>query len=130
MAENMMMKVPENFDMEVLEKKLVEVYSMKGFAVNSMNMTESLRVVFDKNCGGINMLFGLGKGITVNIMRQNDMLMVNYSEGDWIGKGIGLGVGWILCFIPFITAIVGSIEQLGLPKEINNDIMMILASMK
>ena len=30
MAENMMMKVPENFNMEVLEKKLVEVYSMKG----------------------------------------------------------------------------------------------------
>lgn len=50
---------------------------------------------------------GLGKGITASCSLQNNTLVVNYLEGDWIGKIIGLAVGWILCFIPFITAIIG-----------------------
>ena len=75
-----------------------------------------------KNCGGINLLMGLGKGITASCSLQNNTLVVNYLEGDWIGKIIGLAVGWILCFIPFITAIIGCIQQVGLPNEINMEI--------
>ena len=63
--------------------------------------------VSKKNCDGINLLMGLGKGITASCSLQNNTLVVNYLEGDWIGKIIGLAVGWILCFIPFITAIIG-----------------------
>lgn len=52
------------------------------------------------------MLLGLGQGITVNISLNQNLLSVNYADGDWIGKIIGLAVGWILCFVPFITAVI------------------------
>ncbi len=126
MANTFMTNVPANLNMAYLGQRLQEIYRAKGYNVSMVTGETNLRIQFDKNCGGINMLLGLGKGITANCYLQNGSLIVNYSDGDWTGKIIGLAIGWILCLIPFITAIIGCVQQSGLPNEISNDIMAIV----
>ncbi len=130
MANTLMIDVPVNFDVNYLGNQLRERYQSKGFTVSMVSGNNNLRIQFEKNCGGINMLMGLGKGITANCFLQNNSLIVNYGEGDWVGKIVGLAVGWILCFVPFITALIGCVQQSGLPKEINEDIMEIVNSIQ
>lgn len=123
MANTFMTNVPDTFTLEYLGQELTKSFQQKGYIVTTaLSGTDNLRVRLEKNCGGINLLMGLGKGITASCSLQNNTLVVNYLEGDWIGKIIGLAVGWILCFIPFITAIIGCIQQVGLPNEINMEI--------
>lgn len=122
MANTFMINVPENFDMEDFGQNLRDRYRAKGFTVSMMSSRKSLTIQFEKNCGGINMILGLGMGITASCFLQEKGLVVNYSDGDWTGKIVGLAIGWVLCFIPFITAIIGCIQQSGLPKQINSDI--------
>ena len=74
------------------------------------------------------MVFALGD-IVPNFSRMNNTVSVNFSDGDWTGKIIGFVVGWFLCFIPCITAAIGTARQLSLPKSIGNDATMIAASM-
>ncbi len=126
MANTFMTNVPKDFDMRYLGQRLQEIYQAKGFNVSMVTGETNLRIQFEKNCGGVNMLLGLGRGITANCILQNGSLIVNYSDGDWTGKVIGLAIGWVLCLIPFITAIVGCVQQSSLPKEVNNDILSIV----
>ena len=62
-------------------------------------------------------------------MVADGVLTINFSDGDWTGKIIGLCVGWFICFVPFITAIIGCVKQSQLPKKIGNDAMMIASQM-
>lgn len=129
MASNLMVNVPQNFSMDVFAQKLADTYRAKGFNVSVANMNGSSIISFEKGVGGINMILGMGEGIKATCALMGNTLTINYSDGDWTGKIIGLVVGWILCFIPFITAIVGSVKQSSLPKNINNDATMIISSM-
>ena len=128
MSNQLMMNVPENFDLNAMGVKLCDLYRTKGFQVSQMNMNNSVRIKFEKGVGGINMLLGMDKGITATCMLQGNNLVVTYSDAAWTGKIIGLAVGWFLCLVPFITAIIGALGQNSLPKEINDDIMIIANS--
>ena len=126
MANTFMTNVPANLNMAYLGQRLQEIYRAKGYNVSMVTGETNLRIQFDKNCGGINMLLGLGKGITANRCREKGSLMVNDSDGNWTGKIIGLAIGWVLCWIPFITAISGCVQRNGRPNEISNDIRAIV----
>lgn len=128
MADTLMINVSENFSLEDLGQELLSRYTAKGFQVNVANRPNELTVQFDKGCGGINNILGMGKGITANCTLQGNTLIVNYTNAEWTGKIIGLAIGWVLCMIPFITALIGCIGQLSLSKEINTDITMIANS--
>ncbi len=131
--ENFQVNVSEGFDVERFAEEISQQYQAKGFQVRTLKMKNSVKIVFDKNSGGINNLLGLGQGITAtcNLMgKDKDMLSVSFSDGDWTGKIVGLAVGWFLCMIPFITAIVGVFRQCALPKDISNDMQMILGGME
>lgn len=126
------MNIGEKFDLEKLAEELTEQYQGKGFQVRTIKMKNSVKIVLSKNCGGINMLLGLGLGISVTctIMgKEKDMLSIAFSEGDWTGKIIGLCIGWCVCLIPFITSLVGVFKQLSFSKDITNDVQMIVGSM-
>lgn len=130
MADTLILNVTDGFDLNTLAEKLRDSFQGQGFNATLAVLSEkSARLILDKKCGGINMLLGLGLGITVNLSLNGDMLYVNYTDGDWMGKIIGVAVGWILCWIPFITAIIGGIRQLGFSKSISTEITMILAGM-
>ena len=129
MADNVMFNVTPTFDMEVFANKLAETYKAKGYTVNVANMNGICSITFEKDIGGINMLLGMDEGIRANVTRIDNSVNISFSDGAWIGKLIGLGVGWFLCFIPFVTAIFGVTKQLSLPKQIGNDATMIAASL-
>ena len=132
MAENFMINVEESFNMDAFTQQIAEQYRMKGFNVNVLKQKNGAKIVFDKKCGGINMLLGLGQGITANCSlrgKENDTLYVNFSDGDWTGKIVGFIVGWFLCFIPIVTAAFGAFKQMGLPKEISNEMQMMINEM-
>ena len=131
MANNLMLSVSEDFNIEAFADTLAEQYQSKGFQVRVTKMKNGARIIFDKNCGGINMILGMGQGITANCTLQannkgENLLSVNFSDSEWTGKIIGAVVGWFICFLPVITAIIGTLKQISLPKDIGNDIEMIV----
>lgn len=126
MADSLMVNVPENFNLDAMCQQLAEMYRAKGFTVNVANLNNSTIIEFDKGVGGINMILGLDLGIKATCTVNNGTLMINYSNAAWTGKIIGLCVGWLVCLVPFITAIVGAVKQSKFPKEISNDITMLI----
>lgn len=129
MAQSTMVNVGPNFDMNMFAQRLAETYQAKGFTVQVADLGNCVSIVFDKGTGGINMLLGLGLGITANCTVNNETMIINYTDGDWTGKVIGIVVGWLLCFVPFICAIIGSVRQTSLPKNIGNDALMIASNL-
>lgn len=129
MAENVMFNVKGTFDMEAFTNKLADTYKAKGYTVNILNMNGVCSITFEKATGGINTLLGMGEGIKANITRTNDTVSINFSDAEWMGKIIGFAIGWFLCLIPLITAAIGTMRQLSLPKGIANDATMIAASL-
>lgn len=125
MADTVFINVTPDFNMHAFVNQLAEKYRMEGFTVTVADFNNSVILTFDKNTGGINMLLGLGQGIKATCMLSNGVLSINFSDGDWTGKIIGLAVGWFICLIPFVTAIVGCVKQSQLPKNIGNDAMVI-----
>ena len=126
MADSLMLNVPQDFNLDELTQQLSDMYRAKGFTVNVANLNNSVIMDFDKGVGGINMLLGLDLGIKATFSINNGNLIVNYSNAAWTGKIIGLCVGWFICLVPFVTAIVGAIKQSKFPKDINNDITMLI----
>lgn len=130
MANNFMVNISEGFDLEGMASTVAQAYQAKGFNVRTLKMKNGVKITVEKGVGGINMLLGLGQGISATCMlqgKEKDMLSVNFSDGDWTGKIIGLVAGWFLCMVPFVTAIIGSIKQMSLPKDLANEIQMIVS---
>ena len=133
MANNFTANIAEGFDLAAFAEEIKEQYQAKGFQVRSIKTKTSIKLVFDKNCGGINNLLGLGQGISATCAMQGkekDILSVNFTNGDWTGKIVGLATGWFLCLVPFITAIVGIVRQSSLAGEIENDMLAIIGEME
>ena len=124
-----MFPITPNFNMQELTKQITQIYQAKGFSVIAIPIGTGVSITFSKNDSGIQKFIGLSLGIKANIMLQNEHIIVNFSDAEWTGKIIGFAIGWILCFIPFIIAIVGSIQQSDLPKSIGTDIQMLVSSM-
>lgn len=128
MANNFMVNVSENFDIEAMANEVAERYQAQGFQVRILKMKNGVKIIFDKKTGGINMLLGMGLGISATCMlsgKEHDTLNVTFSDGDWTGKIVGCIAGCFLCLIPLITAIIGIFKQISLPNQISNDIQMI-----
>lgn len=128
MADSVMFNVPENFNMNFFAQQLADKYRAEGYTVNVANLNGSVMMTIEKKTGGINMLLGMGEGIKATCTMMNGTLNIAFSDAEWTGKIIGFAVGWLLCWIPFITAIVGTVRQTQLPKKIGTDAAMIAAS--
>ena len=128
MANNFMVNISESFDINEMANQIVEMYQSKGFNVRALKMKNGVKITVEKGVGGINTLLGLGQGITATCTiygKDKDTLSVNFSDGDWMGKIVGLVAGWFLCFVPAITAVIGILRQTGLQKDFANDIQMV-----
>lgn len=127
MANNFMVNVSKNFDLDSMTTKITEMYQAKGFSVRTFKMKNGIKITVEKGVGGINMLLGMGQGITATCMlsgKEKDTLSVNLSNGDWMGKIIAIVAGFFLCFVPIVTGVVGIVRQTNLQKDIENDLQM------
>ena len=129
MADNtMMLNVQEGFDLKKLTEQLAEMYKAKGFNINTTSFDKNEIIIFDKGVGGINMLLGMDLGIKATFTMQNEKtLLVTFSDAAWTGKIIGLCVGWFICLVPFCTAVYGAVKQSQFPKDLRNDITMLIS---
>lgn len=125
MADSVFFNVAPDFNLQMFAGQLAEKYRMEGFTVSVAEFNNTVVLTFDKSTGGINMLLGLGLGIKATCTVVNGVLTIAFSDAEWTGKIIGLCVGWFICFVPFITAIIGCVKQSQLPKNIGNDAMVI-----
>ena len=125
MSDVTMFPLPPNFNLQDLVAKITHMYQIKGFTVMAMPMGNGVSLDFRKDDEGIKKYVGLALGIRANIMIQGDTVIVNYTDAEWNGKIVGFIIGWFLCWIPCITAIVGTIQQNDLPKNIGNDLRML-----
>lgn len=94
--------------------------AMQGFDVKSQVMgPNAAEIIVSKDREGIkNSLLGLGIESRVAITASGDTLTLAISS-EWTNKIVALVIGWFLCLIPFITGIVGAVNQFSLPEKIN-----------
>lgn len=125
MANNFTYDVSEGFNVEAVAEQLKETYEGKGYTVRINKLKNGFKLTVEKGVGGINTLLGMGQGITATCNlrgKESDTLSVTLSDGDWMGKIIGFVAGWFLCMVPFVTAIIGTMRQLNLQKDVANEI--------
>lgn len=93
--------------------------SMQGFDVKSQVMgPNAAEIIVSKDREGLkNSLLGLGLESRVAITSAGDTLSLAISS-EWTNKIVALVIGWFLCLIPFITGLVGVINQYSLPEKI------------
>jgi hypothetical protein len=92
--------------------------AMQGFDVKSQVMgPAAAEIIVTKDRDGLKNFLGLGLECRVAITATQDVLTLTINS-EWTNKIIALAIGWILCWVPFITGVVGTINQLTLPEKI------------
>lgn len=145
MANNLIMNVSENFNLDSFVKQLVANFQAEGYSVNCSELSGMKKILIGKDNSGIKNFLGLGQGITVTCGVNNNMLNLTYSDGNWGFKVFQFIMGsifllyfngnWgfkfyqlltgrftLLYFIglPFlICAIIGTVKQATLPNKIS-----------
>ena len=112
MADSVMLNIGPNFDFNAFADRLAQMYAAQGFAVSVADINSAKVIKFEKETGGI-----------------NTVLQIMYTDAEWNSKIIGGLIGWFVCLVPLITAIIGAVRQSDLPKNIGRDAGMIVAQM-
>lgn len=124
---NLMLNVSEDFDVAAAAQELADSFQAKGYTARCIKNKNGARVFIEKGMGGINTLTGLGVSTTANItVMKGGVLSVTF-ENEWMSKIIACTVGWFVCLLPGIMGIVGIIKQSSLPKEVENELSMLLS---
>lgn len=125
-ADNQMFQVSPDFDLQPIVAELARMYQAQGMSVNVAAIGQGFAVDFNNGNEGFNKYIGLGANIRANLIINNGVLYVNYTDADWSGKIVAFFIGWLLCWIPWVTCAVGIFKQLDLPNKIGNDIFMLV----
>lgn len=128
MAESKMFNVSEDFNVLDLADKISLLYRQRGYISTWNNLGSGVCIEISKNTDGINNVVGLCEGIKVNIIKNGNLLQVNYTDEKWVDKIIAFLIGWVLCWIPWIPGAIGAYRQFQLSKNISNDIQMMVGS--
>ncbi len=116
-------------DLNALINFISQNLSIQGYAVQSQMMSpESATLVVTKDREGFKNILGLGLECRVTLTKVGDTQLSVNIDSEWTNKIIAGAVGWFLCFIPFITAIIGAINQSNLPDTIYASINAAAAS--
>ena len=131
MADQFKITAPDYFYLSELKDKLVDRYEADGYRVDVLDESaSSFSVKIEKDMGSFVQYLGLAKSITVETVLEGDKLAVDFVNPEWTGKIIAGVVGLFVILIPFITAIIGAIEQMNFPKQIGDDIRKFVKQMK
>ena len=126
MADTKMFPVDSNFDMEKMVRELTEMYQAKGFNVTVMQIGTGVSINFEKDNDGIKKFIGLALCIKANITINDDRMIINFTDAEWMGKIMGGAIGFFLCLVPAFIAGYGAMQQFELPKKIGNDIQILI----
>lgn len=125
-TKNLTVPVNESFNLDALCNRLGDEYRQKGYNVQSPSVAGSIRqIIIEKDNDGINNYLGMGIQEEINISYSGDMLNATFNDGCQTMRFIDLGIGWFMCFIPFITGLVGLSKHSNFAREVQNSIRMI-----
>ena len=94
--------------------------SMQSYDIKSQVMGPSAaEVIVTKDRDGLkNTFLGLGLECRVAITATQDSITLTINS-EWTNKIVALAIGWIFCWIPFVTGVIGTINQFTLPEKIS-----------
>ncbi len=96
----------------------------QGYEVQAQVMSPAAAtMVVKKDRDGFKDFVGLGIECRINLNIMNETQLVVNIDSEWTNKIIAIALGWFLCWIVFVTGIVGAINQNGLPEKVSNAIM-------
>ncbi len=125
-TKNQMIPVSENFNLDAFCEKLSDEFRSKGYnVVLSPAVNGTMRqVTIEKDNEGIKNFVGLGTQEEITFSHSNNTLIANYNDGCQTMRFVSIGIGWFLCFIPFITGIIGLSNHSNFLKNVQNSVMM------
>ena len=107
-----------NADLFEVIKAVALTMETQGYEANVQMISPQTGVLtVKKDREGIMNHLGMGLECRVNFAAINGQLSVNI-DSEWTNKIIAVAIGWFVCFIPVITGIVGTVNQLSLPDKI------------
>ena len=125
-TKNLSVPVGENFDIDRFCNRLAEEYRQKGYNVQNLATTGPIRqVVVEKDNDGIQNYLGLGTQEEINFTYSGNTLSATFNDGCQVMRFIDIGIGWFICFIPFITGIIGFSKESKVSKELQNSIRVL-----
>lgn len=99
--------------------------SSQGYEIQTQIMSPAAAsMIVKKDRDGIKNFAGLGVECRINISVLNGTQLVVNIDNEWTNKIIAIALGWFLCWVIFITGIVGAVNQSGLPEKASSAIMM------
>lgn len=137
MSNSLMLNVSEDFDVNQFVTQVRDTYQTKGFNVQAMAMGNSVRIRLEKGMHGFSLIMGMGQAVTATCMFQGENIVVNFDEYAWVDKLVGWllnfvlliipFIGWAACIARFICIVIGVVRQVSLPKNVKNDMAMIIS---
>lgn len=113
-----------NADLFAVIKAVALTMETQGYEASVQMISPQTGVLtVKKDREGFMNILGMGLECRVNFAAINGQLTVNI-DGEWTNKIIAVAVGWFVCFIPVITGVVGTVNQLSLPDKIFTAINM------
>lgn len=116
-------------DLSVILNAASQNLSGQGYEVQAQMLSPmSATMLIKKDRDGFKNIVGLGLECRVTLTVMNaSQLQINI-DSEWTNKIIALAIGWFLCLIPFITGVVGVVNQISLPEKISTAVMTASAS--
>lgn len=106
-------------DIGYILKAAEQQLQAQGYEASSMVMgpgSGSLTVRKDRD--GIKNLAGMGVECQATVTAINPGTLTVNVESEWTNKILALALGWILCWVPFVTGIIGCVSQSELPNKL------------
>lgn len=127
-TKNLTVSVSESFDFDSFCNQLAEEYRQKGFNVQNPSAMGTIRqIIIEKDNDGIQNYLGLGTQEEINITYTGNTLNATFNDGCQTMRFIAIGLGWFICFVPFITGIMGMSKHSNFTKELENSIRVFTA---
>lgn len=117
-----------NFDLQAVVGQLGHTFQLRGYTIRSYPLGAGACLELNRHMGGLNTVIGRCEGIKVNFMPGANMLNVSFSDEQWTDKVIGFVVGWFTCWIPWVFTGIGLYNQIQLPKQVENELRIILGT--
>lgn len=119
MAKTSTIALAPGADIGYILKAAEQQLQAQGYEASSLVMgpgSGSLTVRKDRD--GIKNLAGMGVECQTTVTVVNPGTLTVNVESEWGNKILALALGWILCWIPFVTGIIGCVSQSELPNKI------------
>ncbi|MBQ6018546.1 MAG: hypothetical protein IJL26_00065 [Clostridia bacterium] len=124
MAVTKMIPVAAGTDINQIVGGAAQNLQSQGYEIlTSIMGPESATMTVKRDRDGFKNVVGLGLECRVTLMLINGTQLNVNIDHEWTNKIIAIAIGWFFCLVPFITGIVGAVNQNDLPEKISTALM-------